>query len=102
MATLSYSFRTKANQQKVYDAVSTQDGFRSWWTRNSTLDPKVGGEAEFKFQQGPEMTFRFDELKPGRGVKLTCIGTNDKAGGPLSSWVRTVLELDITPRSHAP
>ena len=98
MATVAHEVRAKVDPNQAYKAVSTQEGFRGWWTRASKVDPKVGGEAEFRFSQGgAAMTFRFDELKPGKSVKMTCVRTNDQPGGHVDNWVGTVLEFEIEP-----
>ena len=101
MATVTHEIHAKVDPKKAYEAVSTPAGLRAWWTRAAKVDPKVGGEAEFRFSQGnAAMTFRIDELKPGKGVKMTCVRTNDKPGGHVDKWVGTVLEFQVEPAGH--
>jgi uncharacterized protein YndB with AHSA1/START domain len=101
MATAAHDVHAKVDPKKAYEAVSTQEGFRAWWTRAAKVDAKVGGEAEFKFSRGgAAMTFRIDELKPGKSVKMTCIRTNDQPGGHVDKWVGTVLEFQLEPAGN--
>jgi uncharacterized protein YndB with AHSA1/START domain len=41
--------KIRAAQDTVYQAVSTAEGIRNWWTRDAALDAKVGGTGEFGF-----------------------------------------------------
>ena len=41
--------KIRAAQDKVFQAVSTADDIRGWWTRDAVLDPRVGGTGEFGF-----------------------------------------------------
>jgi uncharacterized protein YndB with AHSA1/START domain len=98
MATVAHDVHAKVDPKKAYEAISTEAGFRNWWTRGSKVDPKVGGEAEFRFglMGGAAMTFRIEEIEPGKGVKLRCIRT-DPPGGHVGGWVGTVLEFRVEP-----
>jgi len=49
MPEIMHLIKIRATQDKVYQAVSTAEGIRNWWTRDAVLDPKVGGSGEFGF-----------------------------------------------------
>lgn len=99
MATVTQDVRTTAPPADAYRAVSSEAGFRSWWTRRCRFDPRPGGEAEFGFYGGEAvMAFRIDELEPGRRVRMTCdraVNTNPERAA--DQWVGTQLELEIEP-----
>jgi uncharacterized protein YndB with AHSA1/START domain len=38
-----------ASSGRVYEAITTADGIRQWWTRDATIEPKVGAAGEFGF-----------------------------------------------------
>ncbi len=38
-----------ASPERVYQALTTADGIRNWWTRDADLDGEVGGTGEFRF-----------------------------------------------------
>ncbi len=45
MADLFHSIPINASPKDVYDAVATQKGMRGWWTRDTKMDERVGGNA---------------------------------------------------------
>src|SRR5215813_14566285 len=49
MPEIMHLIKIRAAQDRVYQAVSTADGIRNWWTRDAALDARVGGTGEFGF-----------------------------------------------------
>lgn len=49
MPEIMHLIKIRAVQDKIYQAVSTAEGIRNWWTRDAALDSKVGGSGEFGF-----------------------------------------------------
>ena len=49
MPEIMHLIKIRAAQDSVYQAVSTAEGIRNWWTRDAALDPNVGGAGEFGF-----------------------------------------------------
>jgi len=49
MPEIMHLIKIRAAQDKVYQAVSTAEGIRNWWTGDAALEPKVGGSGEFGF-----------------------------------------------------
>ena len=76
MPEILHLIKVRAAQDRVYQAVSTAQGIREWWTRDAALDSKVGGNGEFGFY-GHRMVIKVKvaELTPPRYV----------AWGPVSS-----------------
>jgi len=78
-----------ASPKAVYAAISTQRGMRGWWTRDTGMETKVGGRAEFGFDRRDAVfMMKILALKPSKTVRMTCI-----AGPP--EWVGTRLEWTI-------
>ncbi len=75
-------------QSKVYQALTEQEGLRSWWTRFATAEPTIGYINEFGFGGEFKFEMRVDELKPDTRVKWTCLG-----GHP--EWENTVITFDL-------
>lgn len=52
--------------ERVYQALTTAEGIRNWWTRDADLDAQIGGTGEFRFSyEGTVVTtVRVEELKP--------------------------------------
>jgi len=78
-----------ASADVVYDALTTLDGLRSWWTTDTTGDPGLDGVIVFRFggDDGFDMAVR--ELVPGKRVLWEVVA------GP-EEWIGTEVEFDIT------
>jgi hypothetical protein len=57
MPEIMHLIKIRAAQDNAYQAVSTAEGIRNWWTRDAALDPRVGGAGEFGFY-GHRMVIR--------------------------------------------
>ena len=49
MADIRHDVKIQADQQKIYAALTTAAGIRSWWTDNADLDEHIGGTGIFRF-----------------------------------------------------
>jgi uncharacterized protein YndB with AHSA1/START domain len=80
-----------ASPARVYEALTTQKGVRSWWTAGTVMDEHVGGKADFGFDGGA-VVFRMKivELTPGKRVVWACVG------GDNPEWKGTRLSWDIS------
>lgn len=87
MPDLQHMIAIDAPPAKVYAAVATEAGMRSWWTADSTMDARAGGKAVFGFGR-KATTFRMtvDALEPGKRVVLTCQGEPEEWNGTLLTW----------------
>jgi len=69
----------QASPAKVYDALTTADGLRSWWTDDCTAEPRVGSIAEFGFfARKVVFRMRIDELTPDRRIVWKCVAGPDE------------------------
>ena len=91
MPDLRHIVPVHATPDKVYAAVGTPAGMRSWWTADTTMEEKVGGKAEFGFDNR-QFVFRMtiEKLDPGRCVMLRCHGDAEE-------WNSTTLRWDLSP-----
>lgn len=87
MAELRHQIPINASPEKVYAAIATAAGLRGWWTADSAAEEKVGGKAEFGFDNR-EMVFRMtiERLEPGREVVWTCHGDSLEWAGTRFIW----------------
>ena len=72
-----------ASPEKIYEAVSTVEGLRNWWTEDISIDTdemREGTKIQFRFgDQGPDM--KVIKLDPEKKVSWECIGgTTDWIG----------------------
>jgi hypothetical protein len=51
MTDLHHSVPINTSPTKVFAAIATQTGNQGWWTKDTVMDPKIGGKAEFGFEQ---------------------------------------------------
>ena len=87
MPDLRHIVPVRATPDKVYAAVATQAGMRSWWTADTAMDEKIGGNAEFGFENH-QMVFRMtiETLDPGRCVVMHCHGDAEEWNGTMLRW----------------
>ena len=87
MPDLKHQIPINAAKEKIYALIATEDGMRSWWTADTTMEEKVGGKAEFGFD-GRQMIFRMkiESLDPGRLVIMSCHGDHPEWNGTTLTW----------------
>jgi uncharacterized protein YndB with AHSA1/START domain len=87
MAELKHQITIKAVPAKVYAAIVTPAGLRSWWTADTKIDEGVGGKAEFGFDRR-ETVFRMkiEILDSAKRVVWSCRGDNPEWNGTELSW----------------
>jgi uncharacterized protein YndB with AHSA1/START domain len=61
-----HELQIETTPEKLFEALSTDDGLSAWWTRAKT-QATVGGINEFDFRGNPA-TFRVEKLEPGKVV----------------------------------
>ena len=84
--------KIQASPERVYQALTTAEGVRNWWTREAELDPHVGGEGEFAFYDRRVVTkVRIDDLKPSVRVVWTTISSSASGG-----WEGTTIAFDLS------
>jgi uncharacterized protein YndB with AHSA1/START domain len=94
MASIKDSIRIGVPLSKAMHALTTEAGYRGWWSKDCQISEKVGGEAKLKFNKGGtivRMTYRIDSIDPEGSVKWTCIGHD------LPDWVGTSLSWTVVP-----
>ncbi len=89
MPEIMHCLKIHAPADQVYQAIATAEGIRNWWTRDATLEPKLGGIGEFGFF-GRRFVAKvtIDELKPPTQVKWQV--TN-------AAWPGDTIEFDLSP-----
>ncbi len=49
MHDIMHLIKIHASSGRVYEAITTADGLRQWWTRDAAIEPKIGAAGEFGF-----------------------------------------------------
>jgi uncharacterized protein YndB with AHSA1/START domain len=87
MADIKHQIPIQATPEKVYAAVATQAGLRSWWTADTKADEKVGVKAEFGFdKRGIVFRMKIEKLEPGKLVVWSCHGDHPEWDGTGLRW----------------
>lgn len=89
MADILHKIEIKASRDKVYEALSTQAGLASWWTKDTKAEPKVGAIIEFTFNKKFTQKMRVDDLKPNARVAWTCVEG-------AQEWDQTKITFDLS------
>jgi uncharacterized protein YndB with AHSA1/START domain len=49
MQDIMHLIKIHASSERVYEAITTIDEIRQWWTRDAAIEPKIGAAGEFGF-----------------------------------------------------
>lgn len=91
MPDIMHLVRIHAPPERVYQALTTEEGIRNWWTRDAELDARIGGTGEFRFYEGKGVTkVRVDALEKPVRVGWTTISANAPGG-----WDGTTINFDL-------
>lgn len=84
-----------APPMKVYEAIATPDGVRSWWTDGS-FGAEVGEVGRLVFGHG-WTELRVERLVPEREVEWACVGQDIAHFDPHDEWVGTRIRFHLAP-----
>lgn len=91
-ADLIHRIGIAAPAEKIYRALTTEDGIKRWWTTDVKMDAQAGGKAVFGFMKhAVEFQMRIDQLTPPAFVRWQCVG------GSSPDWVGTTQEFQLEP-----
>lgn len=77
-----------SNVEKVYDALTTENGLAGWWTPDTKAKPEVNTTARFTFGGGYFKDMQIVELKQDESVKWKCIAATEE-------WKGTTLSFEL-------
>jgi len=90
MPDVMHLIKIHASPEQVYQAITTADGVRNWWTRDTTLDSQIGGAGEFGFNGHQFVNkVKIDELTPQTRVRWTMISSG------LPAFDGTTIAFDL-------
>ena len=90
MAEIKHFLSIKASSEKVYRAITEQEGLASWWTRETIAKPQIGSIAEFKFGDRYHNKMRIIRLESQKIVEWECL-MGDK------EWIGTTFRFELIP-----
>lgn len=87
METIRHKLVVKASPEQVYEAVTTQDGIKGWWCKDTTAKPELGFLNLFIF--GPYRNeMKVTALEPAKKVEWQCMQSVDE-------WVDTSISFEL-------
>jgi uncharacterized protein YndB with AHSA1/START domain len=89
MAIIYHRIPIRADKSRVFDAITTQEGFTQWWTSDCVVKPTVGFINEFRLGAEAHYRMRVILLQPGRSVEWKCLNQHDDWSGTQISFVVT-------------
>jgi len=73
MPDIRHLLTINAPKEKVYRAITHQDGLAGWWTKQTKAKPETGSIAEFRFGDRYFNQMRITRLEPNSAVAWECI-----------------------------
>ena len=94
MADILHQLSINVSPERVYEAITQQEGLANWWAQDTVAEAKIGMVAEFGFKDR-EVVFkmRIDLLEANKKVMWQCLG-----GSP--EWEDTTLCFGLTRNSN--
>ncbi len=88
MADIRHMMLVDAPPERVYAAITRQEGLAAWWTAQAKATPVVGSTADFKFGDRYYTAMRIKALEPPRRVEWDCTAGDDE-------WVGTTVVFNL-------
>jgi len=88
MPNIRHEILIGASAEKVYEAITSQEGLSAWWTPGTKAEHEDNSIARFRF--GPEYfkEMKITELKPSLRVKWVCIAGAEE-------WIGTTIFFEL-------
>lgn len=90
-----------APAKALYRALTTREGIASWWTRDCTIEERLGGRVTARFPRHDFFaTMIVSKLEPDRAVEWTCIACSHPAASGYADredWVGTRMRFELEP-----
>ena len=100
--TIEHEVWIAADQDRVFEAITTREGLDAWWGPCVAGEPKEGFVIELDHSLGDLLRFEITELVPNERVVWTCASTFDDTSNPAAEWRGQRLTFDLQPRrDHA-
>src|SRR5688572_29729224 len=87
MAEIRHNVVIKARPEKVFNAITTQEGLENWWTKQTTAKPEVGFVNIFTFGKFRN-EMKVSTLVHNKKVEWKCIQSIDE-------WIDTNISFDL-------
>lgn len=93
MKSIHHKLLIGAPAEKVYEALTTQEGLSGWWSPETKAKPEVGSIARFTFGPNYFKEMKIEELKPSNSVQWLCLKGYEE-------WVGTRITFELRPHDR--
>lgn len=91
---MPHQITINATPEKVYEAITTTEGIKNWWTTEAKVEPEVGSVAEFGFYNRKAVfLMHIDHLEQGKLVEWT-------AQHDMPGWKGTTIRFELKPNDN--
>ena len=90
MPNIHHELLIEAPAEKIYHAITSQEGLSAWWTPGTTAKPEINSIARFPFGSEYYKEMKIIELKPSEQVTWLCISG-------AGEWIGTTLSFTLYP-----
>ena len=87
MADIRHNIVIKAAPEKIYEAITTQQGIEAWWCKQTIAKPEVGFVNVFVFGSSKN-EMRVTALDPNKKAEWQCIQS-------IEEWIGTRISFDL-------
>jgi len=88
MPAIKHYFIIRAEKNRVYNAITTQEGISSWWTKENKIEPVIGSTAVFDFGEKYHNRMKILDLVEDKLVHWECFEGDEK-------WIGTKLKFEL-------
>jgi uncharacterized protein YndB with AHSA1/START domain len=72
MPNIRHNLLIGASAEKIYNAITSEEGLSAWWTPNTSAKEEVSSIARFPFGNDYYKEMKITELKPPKLVRWNC------------------------------
>ena len=89
MVNMPHQITINATPEKVFEAITTTEGIKSWWSTDAKAEPQLGSITEVAFYNRQAVfQLQVDEIEPGKLLEWTAIHD-------MPAWKGTKIRFEI-------
>jgi uncharacterized protein YndB with AHSA1/START domain len=88
MEAIKHNLTIKTTADKIFHALTNEEGLKGWWAKDTTAKPEVGFVNVFTFGSKYRNEMKVTKIVPNKKVEWQCINS-------VEEWVNTTLSFDL-------
>ncbi|MEH7351884.1 SRPBCC family protein [Gottfriedia acidiceleris] len=89
MINMPHQITINATPEKVFEAITTTEGIKSWWSTDAKAEPQLGSMTEVAFYNRQAVfQLQVDEIEPGKLLEWTAIHD-------MPAWKGTKIRFEL-------